>query len=371
MNFGWRRIGAAPARRIVLPVFVLLLLYCVIITPAAAREYLDPRPKAEMQLLPEDTAAAAAGSDAFDPVPFYYQTDYPDTPYANSTIALSGCSITCLAMVATYLTGQEYLPDQLAYHFGGYGSTHVERMEHICRVMELPFEKKDDIRDVLQEMRKGKIAIAMVNQESRFTVDHHFVVFSQMTGDGRIRVHDPSWKDWTGDVYMMDRVANGFMPYDLSPGFCGAWLFDKAAMPEEPYLYPMELPTQQSDRYAHCHVTEADVQLLAEYVCSAAPRLPERTLQAVAEVVLNRVASEEYPDSVQEVLAQGGICKEVPGAVPVPPYPEHPEEMQYRAVEAAIHGPYILPETVVHFSKWYELGDTWGRIGTYTFARSW
>ena len=51
-------------------------------------------------------------------VPLYFQTDYPDDVYGEGTVASNGCSAACLAMVATYLTGHEYLPDEMARYFG-------------------------------------------------------------------------------------------------------------------------------------------------------------------------------------------------------------------------------------------------------------
>ena len=55
-------------------------------------------------------------------IPLYFQTDYPEIRYGAGSIATSGCSVTCLAMVATALTGHEYMPDQLAEYFSAYNS---------------------------------------------------------------------------------------------------------------------------------------------------------------------------------------------------------------------------------------------------------
>ena len=44
-------------------------------------------------------------------IPLYFQTDYPDTRYGHGTVASSGCGVTSLAMVATYLTGSLHPPD--------------------------------------------------------------------------------------------------------------------------------------------------------------------------------------------------------------------------------------------------------------------
>lgn len=80
-------------------------------------------PATEPTTVPQETEPAATEpeetTEAVDPpmeetsdvparniqVPVFYQTDYPDVLYSNGTIATDGCSITCLAMVATYMTG--------------------------------------------------------------------------------------------------------------------------------------------------------------------------------------------------------------------------------------------------------------------------
>ena len=47
-------------------------------------------------------------------MPQFFQTDYPDTRFGAGTISSSGCSITSLAMVASYMTGHTYSPEELA-----------------------------------------------------------------------------------------------------------------------------------------------------------------------------------------------------------------------------------------------------------------
>ena len=76
-----------------------------------------------------------------DAVPLYFQTDYPDTLYGSGTIETSGCSITSLAMVATYMTGHVYMPDELAGYFGGYVGNNMERLEYASTQLQLPWKK--------------------------------------------------------------------------------------------------------------------------------------------------------------------------------------------------------------------------------------
>lgn len=77
-------------------------------------------------------------------IPLYFQNDYPDVRYGNGTIATSGCGITCVAMVARYLTGYDYKPDVLAGYFGGRAENNIARLECACDTLQLPYEKSEN-----------------------------------------------------------------------------------------------------------------------------------------------------------------------------------------------------------------------------------
>ena len=72
-------------------------------------------------------------------VPLYFQTDYPDTLYGGGTVATDGCGITCLAMVATAMTGHAYLPNELAEFFGGREESNIARLEYGSDKLGLPY----------------------------------------------------------------------------------------------------------------------------------------------------------------------------------------------------------------------------------------
>ena len=130
------------------------------------------------QTLPVETTAAVETTietappetqpekTVIDAVPRYYQSDYPYIKFGYGTMATSGCSVTCLAMVATYLTDQVYTPEQMAYHFGKdkYEMNHVQRLDMGIAQMQLPYERVQNVRDVLDALKEGKVAIAMMNE---------------------------------------------------------------------------------------------------------------------------------------------------------------------------------------------------------------
>ena len=82
-----------------------------------------------------NTALQVPAKAAEEPsaVPLFFQTDYPNDRYGSGTVASSGCGITSLAMVASYMTGHTYYPDELADYFGGYGKNNIERLDLRCQ----------------------------------------------------------------------------------------------------------------------------------------------------------------------------------------------------------------------------------------------
>lgn len=299
-----------------------------------------------------------------DAVPKYYQTDYPHIDFGNGTIATSGCSVTCLAMVATYLKDQEYTPVQMAYHFGNYGKNNIERLDHGLSQMQLPYQRVEDVQEVLKALRAGKVAILMMDEESVFTTEQHFVVAAGMTDDGKFIINDPYGTNVEhADVWMKNAYENGFEDYNLMRGFSGAWIFDKATMPEDVFLYDASLPEQRTNRYEGYLLTEEDIYTLACFVNAEAAQDPAEVQQAVAEVVLNRVMSPAYPNTVRDVIKKTELYR---AAAAMSRMGEINLEF-YLAVDAAVHGPYILPEDICFYSEWEQGVEHWGQLGRYNF----
>jgi len=103
-------------------------------------------------------------------------------------------------------------------------------------------------------------------------------------------------------------------------------------------------------RYAAVGIEDEDVYTLACLVYHEARGEPFEGQVAVAEVVLNRCISDEFPDTVSEVVFQryGDVWQFSPA-----PYlwTAEPGEEQYKAVyEALDEQEYILTEETVYFS---------------------
>lgn len=131
---------------------------------------------------------------------------------------------------------------------------------------------------------------------------------------------------------------------------------------------PMTEETAPVERYAGITMTEAERDELAAIIYLEARGEPAEGQQAVAEVVLNRVIRQDFPDSVHEVLHQGE-------GTAVPQFSTialletaGPTQAQYDAIDAALYGPSILPGEVVFFSRTGENDRVWGTIGDHVFC---
>lgn len=297
-------------------------------------------------------------------VPVFYQTDYPDVLYSNGTIATDGCSITCLAMVATYMTGHPYLPDELAGYFGGYLPNvvnNLERLEAASDLLQLSWRKATNFHDALKAVREGKVVIAMMNKNSIFTESSHFIVWAGTTEDGKILVNDPyepNYSAWN----LKNAFLYGFSSNDLCGGFSGAWIYDKSAMPEEPFIYTEE-KVEVECRYPGVELSREDIDLLARMVWVEARGETDVGQQAVAEVVLNRLVADGFSDNIRDIVYSHNQFKSTQ-------WLDEAEvtQTQLEAVYGALNGPYVLPIDVVHFATYAVTDRVWGTIGGHIFC---
>lgn len=295
-------------------------------------------------------------------VPLYFQTDYPEAMYGSGTVATSGCSITSVAMVTSYLTGYEYLPNELAYYFGGRASNNIARLEVALDTMKIPYEKPENWHYTLAELKEGKIAIILVGNPSAFTESQHFIVLTGMTEDGKILVNDsyaPNYEKWD----LKEGFASGFTEDQVRPGYQGAWVFDKSEMPEEITRYTEIDESLSESRYPDFELTLAERQLLARVIWVEARGESPEGQQAVAEIVFNRLISDNFPNTLRDVIYGEGQFRSVKFLDDA-----KPDQAQYQAIEKALYGPYILPVDVVYFARTPTNDKIWGTIGGHIFC---
>lgn len=319
------------------------------------------------QTIPPQTTEPVVEKKTIDTVPLYFQTDYPYVPFSNGTIATSGCSITCLAMIASYMNDQEYTPPQMAYHFGSHGTSNIERLEYGIAQMHFSYERTENVQEVLKALRSGKVAIALMNSQSIFTNTQHFIVLAGMNEAGKFVVNDPIEDHYNSpEPYIRNAYENGMEDYQIMRGFSGAWIFDKKDMCEESFKFDASFPEQQQSRYDGYALTEDDVYTLACFVWAEAGEEPPEVQQAVAEVVLNRLIAGDYPNTVQGVIRQTEFYRAVNR---MSQWDEESND-PYLAVDGAMYGPYVLPEEICFYSSWEQGEEEWGQLGSYTFYKS-
>lgn len=294
-------------------------------------------------------------------MPTYYQNDYPNDRFGVGTVASSGCAVTSLAMVASYMTGHTYLPDELADWAGGHGENNMDRLEYASDLLQLPYRKARNIHEVLNEIRSGNLAILLMNKESIFTSSQHFIVLTGLTKDGCFMVKDsyaPNYENWE----LKNGFETGFTEAELIRGFDGGWIYDFNAMPEEPFIYVEEKPYVEQ-RYPDIDLTWEEQQLLAKVIWVEARGESAEGQQAVAEIVFNRMVSEDYPNSLREVIYAENQFRSVEFLEDATPW-----QAQYDAIDNALEGPYVLPLNVYHFATYPVNDNVWGEIGGHIFC---
>ncbi len=299
-------------------------------------------------------------------MPKFYQNDYPDVRYGNGTIATSGCAVVALAMVATYMTGHVYLPDELAEYFGDQVcNNNMERLEYGSDKLQLPWQKASCWYDVRTTLENGGVAIVLMNRKSAFTNSQHFIVLTGLTEDGKVLVNDPYLPNY--DLWnLKDGFENGFPSGYITTGFDGAWTYDLQAMPEEPFIYRPPQRPEVEPRFADIQLSKSEIDLLAKMVWVEAQGEPFEGQQAVAEVVLNRMKSGKFPDKLSSVIYAENQFRSTPFISKA-----KPNQAQYVAVERALNGPYVLDEGVVFFATYPVNENVWGEIGGHTFCSEW
>ena len=317
------------------------------------------------ETVPEETEADSSSFDWTEvyshEFPLYSQLDYPNKRYGSGTVATSGCGITSLAMVASYLTGHTYYPDELAGYFGGYGENNVQRFEYGAQQLKLPIHKADTILDVFAALKNGDVAVLLMNHMSIFTETQHFIVLTGINEEtGKIMVYDsypPNYEKWD----LKRGFVEGFEEKDLMLGYHGGWIFSVRGMPEVPFIYTVEKP--EADPRYNVELTWEQQQLLAKLIWLEARGESAEGQQAVAEVVLNRLVSGKFGSTLEEVIYGEGQFRSTPFLVEAEAW-----QAQYEALDAALSGPNILPMNVMYFATYPENERVWGQIGGHIFC---
>lgn len=108
-------------------------------------------------------------------------------------------------------------------------------------------------------------------------------------------------------------------------------------------------------------VSPADIDLMARVVMSESSILSTEAKQAVAETIINRVKSEDYPNSVSEVVYQPNAYSTAWNGAPTPEC--------YQAVKSALLAP-VFSENMVYICSdgYHPCGYPYMKIGQMYFG---
>lgn len=160
-------------------------------------------------------------------IPLYlqYQQPWRGIKFGDGTISTSGCSITSIAMVVSYLKGEAIYPNQIAawagyrYHVKGQGASHTifpaaaRQWGVSCTVLG------KNMNSVVMALSEGKPVIASMGKGT-FTKGGHIIVLRGITEDGKILVNDPNDNskkqhfNKSFDIGLIKREAKAFWSYE-------------------------------------------------------------------------------------------------------------------------------------------------------------
>ncbi len=147
--------------------------------------------------------------------PLLLQADprWADAPYGGSTVEASGCGPTCLSMVYIGLTGDwSMTPDAVAafaaengYYVSGVG-TSWDLMSSGAESLGLNADElPSGEAGIKRELEKKHPIICSVGPGD-FTYEGHFIVLTEYTSDGMIRVNDPNSEYTSAELWSFERL---------------------------------------------------------------------------------------------------------------------------------------------------------------------
>lgn len=138
---------------------------------------------------------------------------------------------------------------------------------------------------------------------------------------------------------------------------------------EKPVKEYIEVPcgvSSRTERYAGIEISAWEMELMARLAWREARGEKILGMRLVLEVVLNRVLSPHFPNTVYGVLYDGAQFKPYDGALELEDIT--PTEAQYEAVAQVLSQTPMTDEDVVFFAQSPIYGDIWMHVGGHYFT---
>ncbi len=155
------------------------------------------------------TTTDLSASDSYSLGEFvnYYQTDYSESYGYGKSIAEAGCGPTSMAMVLTYLTGEEHDPVEMAnwsmnngHRIKGNGTSWTY-FPAVSSAYGIECEQQSVTKtNIVNDLNEGKTIIMSVGP-GHFTSGGHYIVLKGLTEDGKVEVADPASRERSTKTY--------------------------------------------------------------------------------------------------------------------------------------------------------------------------
>lgn len=126
--------------------------------------------------------------------------------------------------------------------------------------------------------------------------------------------------------------------------------------------------TETVSRYRCITIADWELDEMASVIFLEAGNQSFEGQQAVAEVILNRVLYDGFPNSIHEVLHDGEKKGVLQFTTIKALDKARPTEEQYKAINKALYGKNVIPLDVVFFSQGGENANVWGKIDDHIFC---
>lgn len=165
--------------------------------------------------------------ERYPEIPLYLQQDYPYTEYGAFKITTNGCGITSFAMVASYMTDEEWTPPELCALYGNY--SHSNGTDGMIFLNESPVlgfyvkEKSHDVFAVREALDEGYTVVS-IQHPGYWTRGGHYIVLERVTEDGLIQVRDSNLYNYGKlEAHKEDKHTWG----NIRQNGSGYWIFEK------------------------------------------------------------------------------------------------------------------------------------------------
>lgn len=165
--------------------------------------------------------------ERFPEVPVYLQQDYPTTKYGNYLLRTNGCGITSLAMVASYLSDEEWTPPELCARYGNY--SHVNGTDGMIFIREAPvlgfyFREKLSKPELAHEALEDGYIVVSVHKPGYWTRGGHYIVIEKLLDGDMVQVRDSNLYNY-GRLPAHKQDQHRWA--DVVPTSHGYWVFEK------------------------------------------------------------------------------------------------------------------------------------------------